>query len=103
MKFTTGFPVITALNEHLLKGVEFSAHVQGHLPVFIGCVGIGSVLQQQLGALRLALLTGLMQGSGAPRCQVHSSAPQEEMPQTFGETPASGDVQWRGQLLFIRQ
>ncbi len=74
-EFTAGFPVITVLNKHLLKWIEFSAHVQGHLAVFIGCAGIGSVLQQQLDTLGMALLTGLMQGSAAPRCQVHSSAP----------------------------
>ena len=66
-------------------------------------VGVGTVAQQQLGALWLAVFAGFVQSGDASRGQLHVGPSLQQEPQALGEASAGGDVQRRGQLLLITQ
>lgn len=88
---------------YLLKGFWSCANMQRHESIFGDCVGIGAVDQQQLGALRLAVLARLVQGCDAPGGQFHVGPPLQQEPQALSETSSSRDVKRRGQLLLVTQ
>lgn len=77
--------------------------MQRHVAVFGHCVGVGAVAQQQLGALWLAVFTGLVEGGDASWGQLHVGPSLQQEPQAFGEASAGRDVQRRRQLLLITQ
>lgn len=77
--------------------------MQRHVAVFGHGVGVGAVAQQQLGAVWLAVFTGLVKGSDASWGQLHVGPSLQQEPQALGEASAGGDVQRRRQLLLITQ
>ncbi len=77
--------------------------MQRHKAVFRDSIGVGTMDQQQFGTLWLAIFTGLMQGSIAPRCQVYIGPTLQQESQAVCEASASCDVKWCGQLLLITQ
>lgn len=88
---------------YLLKRFGSGANMQRHESVIGDCVGVGAVDQQQLGALRLAVLARLVQGRDAARGQLHVGPPLQQEPQAVGETSSGRDVERRGQLLLVAQ
>lgn len=77
--------------------------MQRHKALFGDSIGISTVHEQQLGTLRLAVLTGLVQGGGASRCQVYIGPTLQQEPQAVREASAGCDVKRCGQLLLITQ
>lgn len=59
--------------------------------------------QQQLGAFWLTVVTGLVQGRVATRCQVYTRPTLQQESQALIETSTGCDVKWRCQLLLISQ
>lgn len=86
-----------------LKGFGACTKVQRHKAVFSYSIGVGTVDQQQFGTLWLAIFTGLVQGSGAPRCQVYTGPTLQQELQAVREASPSCDVKRCGQLLLITQ
>lgn len=66
-------------------------------------IGVGSVLQQQLRAVRVASLAGLMQSTLASWSHVGVCPPEEQVTHTGSVSISGSDAQWGGQFPLVFQ
>lgn len=80
-----------------------AAEVQGRQALGAEQVGVRPVLQQQLGAGRVAPQAGLVQGSLAAGAGVGVRATAEQVAHAGGVATGRGDAQGRGELALVLQ
>lgn len=77
--------------------------MQGRQAVGAEQVGVGAMLQQQLGAGRVAPQAGLVQGAAAAGAGVGVRAAAEQVAHAGRVAPGRGDAQGRGELALVLQ